>query len=56
MILVSDHGMRYVGEGSGTQYVDLNDFLDPSEVVYVMDRGTHASVAVVENSLQNVRH
>ena len=46
--------MRHAGEGSDTQYINLDDFLDKTEVLHVVEKGTLASIAVVENSLQNV--
>ena len=45
VMIVSDHGMTAGGAESGVQYVDIDDYLDLDDVIYVIDRAAVSAVA-----------
>lgn len=53
-MIVSDHGMTSGGTNSGAEYVDIDDYIDLSDVSLVIDRGAVAAVAPLPGKTEKV--
>lgn len=53
-MIVSDHGMTPGGANSGVQYVDIDDFVDLSDISLIIDRAAVASVAPLPGKTDKV--
>ncbi|ODM91101.1 Ectonucleotide pyrophosphatase/phosphodiesterase family member 6 [Orchesella cincta] len=58
IIIVGDHGMKFLGEGSGlpsaAKFLNLSDYINPNDVLKIVDRGPHLTIATYENTLDKV--
>ncbi len=54
MIIVSDHGMTWIGEGSGTVYVPIGDYVNSSYVNKVLGAGTMMSIHPYNSRINEV--
>jgi hypothetical protein len=54
VVITSDHGMKWVGEGSDTTYVKLGNYIDDHNVYKVLDRGAVVGIAPYKSSVDTV--
>lgn len=53
-MIVSDHGMTPGGTNSEVKYVDINDFVDLSDISLIIDRAAVAAVAPLPGKTDKV--
>ena len=54
VMIVSDHGMASGGTNSGVEYVEIDDYVDLSDVSLIIDRAAVASVAPLPGKTDKV--
>ncbi|CAL8070724.1 unnamed protein product [Orchesella dallaii] len=57
-IIVGDHGMKFLGEGSGlpeaVTFLNLSDYISATDIFKVVDRGPHLTIATLRNTAKQV--
>ncbi|CAL8070700.1 unnamed protein product [Orchesella dallaii] len=58
IIIVGDHGMKFLGEGSGSpktvKFLNLSDYINATDVFKVVDKGAHLAIATLGNTANKV--
>lgn len=54
VIVVSDHGMTWIGGGSGTVYVPVGDYVNSSYVYKVLGKGAMMQIAPYSRRIDTV--
>ncbi|ODN05640.1 Ectonucleotide pyrophosphatase/phosphodiesterase family member 6 [Orchesella cincta] len=54
IVILGDHGMKGVGEGSNVTYLSLDDYINASDVYKVLDRGAVFAITPYAKRLEQV--